>query len=100
MVATYGVLSNYVNRVRHRHGQPPERNSVMRAVIMVLGINIATKAAVVGNVTRPGVDAALTVIQSEDQGLLAAVLVGATNPRRRQGPRRRQADRSLQKRHA
>jgi hypothetical protein len=82
-MSTDSIISTKINRIQYHQGEAPRRDPVVRAIIaadllhkQAYGIDTITKAVVIGNVTRPAVEAALTILQSEDENLLAVVLAG------------------------
>ena len=76
------VISQHVNRaVRYHDGQAPKRNKNLRALFAAqllrdraYGVNTITAAAIVTNVTRPAVKAALLILQAEADLLATDVL--------------------------
>jgi hypothetical protein len=78
------VISTYVNSVlRYRNGEAPPADPTLRAFVGawllhhgLLDIDTVTKAVVAAGSSRPSVEAALTLLKSEDQMLIASVLAG------------------------
>jgi hypothetical protein len=77
------TIPTHVNRIQHRAGVAPKSDPTTRAIIGAdlwlngtYGISTGTQAAAIVNVSRPLIDAARIVLQSEDKALLAQVLSG------------------------
>ena len=75
------AIANKVNRLHHHYGTAPTINLATRAILGAdlwakggYGIKTGTQAALLVNVSRPSVDAALLVLKSGDQSLLADVM--------------------------
>ena len=77
------TIPTHVNRIQHRSGVAPKSDPTTRAIIGAdlwlkgtYGISTCTQAAAIVNVSRPLIDSAKIVLQSEDTALLAQVLNG------------------------
>ena len=80
------VIANFVNKqARHHAGQPPGPNRALQAFIAAqllrerkFGITSVTAAAIITDSSRVAVKDALTILQAEDEELVARVLKGRT----------------------
>jgi aminoglycoside phosphotransferase family enzyme len=75
------VIADYVNSLQYHHGVAPAPDPILRAVTAawllhnrLLNISTITQGVVLTGSSRPSVEAALTILQSEDDALLANIL--------------------------
>jgi hypothetical protein len=93
------IITDHVNRLQSRNGVAPKADPVLRAFVAawllqhhLLGVDTITKATVVSGSSRPSVEAALTILKSEDEQLQARVLTGCISLQDAAARIKRQAD--------
>ena len=83
-MSSYGIISNAVNQVCYHNGQVTGASPALRALVgaamvhgPLLGVTTITQAKALVRSSRPSIEAALVILKSEDEVLLAKVLAGS-----------------------